>query len=105
MQAGDEAVALAREIGHAYSEVFALVFNAGLHQHRRDTPRTRQQAEAAIALATEQELPLWLPWATVMRGWAIAEQGHWFTEGFDTADLKDAAALLEQLERGTSPPP
>jgi predicted ATPase len=22
---------------------------------------------------------------------------HWFTEGFDTADLKDAKALLEQL--------
>jgi predicted ATPase len=24
----------------------------------------------------------------------------WFTEGFDTADLKDAKALLEQLEDG-----
>jgi len=22
---------------------------------------------------------------------------HWFTEGFDTADLKDAQALLDQL--------
>jgi len=23
---------------------------------------------------------------------------HWFTEGFDTADLKDAKALLEELK-------
>jgi hypothetical protein len=22
---------------------------------------------------------------------------HWFTEGFDTADLKDAKALLDEL--------
>jgi hypothetical protein len=24
---------------------------------------------------------------------------HWFTEGFDTADLKDAKALLDQLNQ------
>lgn len=27
----------------------------------------------------------------------LAEIYAWFTEGFDTADLKDAKALLEQL--------
>jgi hypothetical protein len=27
----------------------------------------------------------------------IAEIYNWFTEGFDTADLMDAKALLEQL--------
>ncbi|MGA8058759.1 MAG: hypothetical protein WB999_10980, partial [Candidatus Binataceae bacterium] len=27
----------------------------------------------------------------------LAEIYGWFTEGFDTADLKDAAALLDQL--------
>jgi hypothetical protein len=27
----------------------------------------------------------------------LAEIYGWFTEGFDTADLKDAKALLEQL--------
>jgi predicted ATPase len=27
----------------------------------------------------------------------LAEIYSWFTEGFDTADLKDARALLEQL--------
>ena len=28
----------------------------------------------------------------------LAEIYDWFTEGFDTADLKDAKALLEQLK-------
>ena len=28
----------------------------------------------------------------------LAEAYSWFTEGFDTADLKDAKALLEELE-------
>jgi hypothetical protein len=27
----------------------------------------------------------------------LAEFYNWFTEGFDTADLKDAKALLDQL--------
>jgi hypothetical protein len=27
----------------------------------------------------------------------VAEIYNWFTEGFDTTDLKDAKALLEQL--------
>jgi hypothetical protein len=29
----------------------------------------------------------------------LAEIYGWFTEGFDTADLKDAKALLEELSR------
>jgi hypothetical protein len=27
----------------------------------------------------------------------LAEVYNWFTEGFDTADLKDARALLDEL--------
>ncbi len=29
----------------------------------------------------------------------LAEIYNWFTEGFDTADLKGAKALLEELSR------
>ncbi len=28
----------------------------------------------------------------------LAEIYNWFTEGFDTADLKDAKVLLEELQ-------
>ena len=31
-------------------------------------------------------------------GKLLAEASAWFTERFDTADLKDAKALLEELE-------
>jgi len=29
----------------------------------------------------------------------LAEIYNWFTEGFDTADLKDAKALLDELKQ------
>jgi len=29
----------------------------------------------------------------------LSEIYNWFTEGFDTADLKDAKALLEELDQ------
>jgi predicted ATPase len=76
LQRGDDAIALAREISHTYSLLFALVYNAMLHQHRRDPQRTRQQAEAAIAIATDHGFPQWLVWGTALRGWALCEQGE-----------------------------
>ena len=33
----------------------------------------------------------------------LAEIYGWFTEGFDTADLKDAKALLDELEGRAAP--
>jgi predicted ATPase len=30
----------------------------------------------------------------------LSEIYNWFTEGFDTKDLQEAQALLEELERG-----
>jgi len=94
---GDEAIALARGLNHAYSEVCARVFNALLHQHLRDAQRTRQQAEAAIALATEQELRSWLPWATALRGWALVELGQ-ADEGI--AQLGEAIARWRKVTAG-----
>ena len=32
----------------------------------------------------------------------LAPVYDWFTEGFDTADLEDARALLEELERAVT---
>jgi predicted ATPase len=74
----------------------------------------RGDAEAcfarALAIAREQSARTWELRAAVSLARLRAEQGKraearnllapvygWFTEGFDTADLKDARALLEEL--------
>ncbi|GLC95406.1 adenylate/guanylate cyclase domain-containing protein [Cupriavidus sp. TA19] len=77
-QAGNkslEALALARKVSHPISMALALVYAAELHQYRDEPHLTRQHADAAIALSTEQGFPFWLAWGTILQGWAIAEQG------------------------------
>jgi predicted ATPase len=79
--------------------------------HRRDA---QQQAEAcfhrALAVAREQRARLWelraaMSLARLWRDQGKVQQARellapvygWFTEGFDTLDLKDAKALLDEL--------
>jgi predicted ATPase len=71
----ESGIALARDLAHTSSLALALNWTAMVHQHRRDPTRTREHAEAAIALA-EEELAPWLAWATMLRGWAMAVQGE-----------------------------
>ena len=67
-----EAIAVARRIGSKAYELRATGSRAGIiaKQGNRDEARAM-----------------------------LAEIYNWFTEGFDTADMKDAKALLEQLGR------
>jgi tetratricopeptide (TPR) repeat protein len=77
-------------------------------------PAAENQAEAsfrqAIEIAQHQQAKWWELRATVSLARLLASQGRrheastmlgeiydWFTEGFDTADLKDAKALLDEL--------
>ena len=39
-----------------------------------------------------------------LRSLMLPEIYGWFTEGFDTADLKDAKALLDELDVGCAKP-
>jgi predicted ATPase len=85
---------------------------------RAPTPLLRQgQYEVAeelyrkaLSIAEAQEAKLWELRAGVSLARLWGEQGRrveardllapvygWFTEGFDTADLKDAKALLDEL--------
>jgi len=71
-----ETLTLAQELSHPFSLGFALYFAAQLRQFRREAHVSRERAEAAIALSTEQGFPTWLANGTVLRGWALAEQGQ-----------------------------
>jgi predicted ATPase len=71
-----EAVTIARELSHAYSLAFALLFPTRLHQLRREIQATQERAEELTALSNEQGFAFWAALATILRGWALTEQGQ-----------------------------
>jgi predicted ATPase len=71
-----EALALAQELSHPFSLAFAFASAAFLHQYHRAGQSSRERAEATIALSSDQGFPFWLAIATILRGWALAEQGQ-----------------------------
>jgi predicted ATPase len=71
-----EALALAHELSHPYSLVYARCWATMVSQLRRDVQAVHEHAEAAVALSTEQGFPLWLAGGTSLRGWALAMQGQ-----------------------------
>jgi predicted ATPase len=70
-----DALVLARELAHPFSQALALVFAAAVAQALRDAEATRAHADAAAAIAREQEFGLMFAWASAFQGWAEAEQG------------------------------
>jgi predicted ATPase len=67
-----EALAMAQELSHPFSIVFALNFSAGLHQFRLETQAVKERSATVIALSTKQGFPFWIAGATVRQGWALA---------------------------------
>jgi len=74
LQRSHAALTLARELVHPFSLAYAMVFAAMLHQCRGEWHPTRELAEGAMALATEQGFPLWVAGGMILRGWAWAAQ-------------------------------
>jgi predicted ATPase len=71
-----EALALAHALSYPYSLAWARCMAAWVSQFRRDVPAVYEQAEAAVALSTEQGFPRWAALGTSFRGWALAMQGQ-----------------------------
>jgi predicted ATPase len=70
-----ESLRLADELAHPFTLGYALVWDAVLRSHRGEPDLARTQAEAAIRLGRDHRMPFWLSIATIIRGWAVAEQG------------------------------
>jgi predicted ATPase len=81
-----------------------------MKQNPPDPSRAVARFRAAIEVARKQHAKWWELRATTSLARLLPSQGHrdearamlteiyhWFTEGFDTADLKDAKALLDEL--------
>ncbi len=101
----------------ALRKVETSCFEAELHRLRGELllmqgaePEAVDSFNEAIQVARRQSAKSWELRATMSLARLLEKQGHreearamlaeiygWFTEGFDTADLKDAKALLEEL--------
>jgi predicted ATPase len=69
-----EALTLAQELGHPYSQVYALNWCAQLHLKRREWQASLEQIKAEMVLSTEQGFSFWQVVGTILRGWALSEQ-------------------------------
>jgi predicted ATPase len=69
-------LAEAQALAHPFSLAYALTWDAMLHGVMGDFDSLLQSAEAAIELSHEHHLGLWSSWATLLRGWALAEAGE-----------------------------
>ena len=76
LKLSNETVAMAQELAHPLSLVYALQFTAVLHQHRQERQASQEPAEAVIALSREQGFVQWLSQGTVVQGWALTALGQ-----------------------------
>jgi predicted ATPase len=91
-------------------ELYRLRGELLLKQNGSNTAEAQRCFQRAIEIARKQSAKSWELRATTSLARLLSKQGHhdeartmltgiygWFTEGFDTADLKDAKALLTEL--------
>jgi predicted ATPase len=72
-----ETLTWAQQLAHSNSLAGALSFgNAWVHSYLRDAAGAQRFADEAIALATEHGHSYFVAQSTVVRGWALAEQGQ-----------------------------
>ena len=98
------------EIRHYESEAHRLKGELLLKRDNSNATEARSCFERAIEIARRQSARSWELRATTSLARLLAKQGrraeacpmlaeiyNWFTEGFDTTDLKEAKALLDEL--------
>jgi predicted ATPase len=92
------------------AEVNRVAGEVALKSPAPDTQKAEKYFERALAVARQQQAKSWelrasMSLARLLRDRGKAQQARellapvygWFTEGFDTRDLKEAKALLEEL--------
>jgi predicted ATPase len=91
-------------------EVNRIAGEIALQSPERDPAKAKAYFERALAIARQQQAKSWelraaMSMARLWRDQGKVQQARellapvygWFTEGFDTRDLKEAKALLEEL--------
>jgi class 3 adenylate cyclase/predicted ATPase len=71
-----EALALARELGHPYTVVFAHYMTSVVHLLRGDAARALESAERSFDMSQEQRFSLYLTLSRISRGRALGDLGR-----------------------------
>jgi class 3 adenylate cyclase/predicted ATPase len=92
------------------AEIHRVAGEIALRSPVPDIARAESHFTSALSIARRQQAKSWelraaTSWARLMRDQGRAHEAYdllapvygWFTEGFDTADLKEAKALLDEL--------
>ena len=92
------------------AEVLRVAGEIAMMSPERDTAKAEMFFDRALAVARQQQARSWelraaMSMARLWRGQGQQQKAHdllapaygWFTEGFDTLDLQDAKALLDDL--------
>jgi predicted ATPase len=93
-----DAVSLAEKLAHPFTLAFARFFTAVIYQYRRDAALTQRHAEAAMAIAAENDFVNFGAQGLVVRGWAIAAQGQ-IEQGI--TEIRQGLRLAYPGEAGT----
>ena len=78
-----KAMAIGKESNHPFSEAVSLHFKTLLHQHRGEVEEVKTSATQMLQICQEHGFSVWEAAATVMKGWALAEQ-NCLEEGIST---------------------
>jgi predicted ATPase len=71
-----EAVTLARELGHPYSVAIGLCHASLFHRWRREPQVVQEYGEDLMRRSKERAFPMMQAWATYDLGWAQAQRGE-----------------------------
>jgi predicted ATPase len=106
----DDAMQIAERTGERWFEAELYRHKGQLLLRQGRTQAAEELYHRALAIARKQQAKLWELRAAVSLARLRRGQGRltearellapvygWFTEGFDTPDLKDAKALLDEL--------
>jgi len=94
------------------AEVYRLQAELLLTQKHPGLDEAEKKLKAAVSVSKQQSAKAWelctiMSFARMLASQGRREEGrtmlgeiyNWFSEGFDTADLKEAKALLDELSR------
>jgi predicted ATPase len=105
-----QALEIVQQTGHRMQEAELCRLKGELLHHSSDSTKAEACFRQAITIAQAQSAKWWELRATTSLARLLAKQGRpavaramlaeiygWFSEGFDTTDLKDAKELLNEL--------